>query len=50
MRVDVIVSRHPAAVEFIRQELGLADDVPVLASDYLKEIKVRTGQVLDVIQ
>lgn len=28
----IIVSRHPAAVEFIRCEAGLGEDVPVLAS------------------
>lgn len=28
----IIVSRHPAAIEFIRREARLADDTPVLAS------------------
>jgi len=28
----VIVSRHPAAVQFVREELGLGEDVPVLAT------------------
>ena len=27
----VIVSRHPAAIEFIRQKAGLPDDTPILA-------------------
>lgn len=35
----IIVSRHPAAVEFIRREAGLPDDTPVIASATADDIR-----------
>lgn len=45
MKIDLIVSRHPAAVEFVRQELGISHDlpldVPVLASATADDVRGR---------
>ena len=35
---DLIVSRHPAAIQFIREEAHLAPDVPVLAEAKAEDV------------
>lgn len=37
MRIDLIVSRHPAAIEFIRQELG--GEIPATSSATIDDVR-----------
>ncbi len=36
---SIIVSRHPAAIQFIRETANLPDDVPVLAQASTKDVE-----------